>query len=93
MWCALADANNGTWHEYETGAQQCVSGVSLNLIDADCQFGIDPQEWGLKIRKMSFAQQFAIFEVVRRFWTELETVNAAADYAEAFKKLGANIEE
>ena len=91
VWCALADANNGTWHTYEHGAPAVVSGMSLNLLDADCQFDIDPQEWGLKIRKMSFAEQFAIFEVVRRFWLDKEIFESCKDYAEVFRKLGGKV--
>lgn len=95
VWCALADANNGTFHQYETGLDSVVSGITLNLFDYGNEnpWGVDAEHWARTIRKMPFAAQFAVFEVVRRFWTARETVNSAADYADAFRRLGARIEE
>lgn len=95
VWGALADANNGTFYSYDQGPDFVVSGMTHNLFDygPDNQFGIDAEEWARKIRKLSFAEQFAVFEVVRRFWTARETVNASADYADAFRKIGANVAE
>lgn len=95
VWCALADANNGTFHQYETGPDSVISGITLNLFDYgnDNPFGIDAEHWARTIRKLPFAAQLAVFEVVRRFWTASETVNSATDCADAFRKLGARIEE
>lgn len=91
VWCALADANNGTIYSYEQGAEFVVSGMTHNLFDygPNNQFGIDAEDWARRIRKMRFAEQLAVFEVVRRFWTKRDVVNSALDYTDAFRKIGA----
>lgn len=40
---------------------------------------------------MTLAQQFAIFEVVRRFWQRSEEARASKDYREFLTKIGANV--
>lgn len=92
VWCALADANNGTWHTYESGPAWVISGLTANLYDSDSsQFDVDNRAWALRIRDFPFAQQFAIFEVVRRFWTTKGS--ESSDYTEQFRRLGAKVEE
>lgn len=93
VWCALADANNGTFFNYEAGPEFVVSGMAHNLFDLgeDNQFGIDAHEWAAKIQKMPFSQRLAVFEVVRRFWSSPEIVNASSGYVDAWTKLGANV--
>lgn len=95
VWCALAEANGSTFQQYEIGPGSVVSGMTLNLYDLgpENHFGIDAEHWARTIRKMPFAAQFGVFEVVRRFWKSPDLINAATNYADAFRKLGANIKE
>lgn len=94
-WLALADANNGATVDYSGGFEHPISGVTLNLADAapelDGKWGVDCVEIAQKIRAMPLAQQFAVFEVVRRFWrTPSEGVTG---WGEFLQRVGANLKE
>lgn len=92
-WLALADANNGTAIEYSGGFEHPISGVTLNLADAapelDEKWGVSCGDLAQTIRAMPLAQQFAVFEVIRRFWrTSSEGVTG---WNEFLQRVGANI--
>ena len=95
VWRALAAANTGAVYSYEQGADPVISGVLLKLFDLgqSNQFGIDGERWSAEIRRMPFAQRFAVFEVVRRFGSLPEIVSGSPDEAEQFQKLGARLAE
>ncbi|MDY0036710.1 MAG: hypothetical protein RBS05_12445 [Zoogloea oleivorans] len=93
-WLALADANNGTAVEYSFGFEHPITGVTLNLADAapdlDEKWQVSCVDLARRIRAMPLAQQFAVFEVVRRFW---RTPSEGVTGWEAFlARVGAKVE-
>lgn len=88
-WACIADANNG--HDYSQGAEAVVSGMALNLFDCelDEKWGVDCTDLAKRIRSMTFAEQFAVFEIVRSFW--LNGPSRSKTYRDAFEALGAQV--
>lgn len=93
-WLALADANNGTVLDYSIGFEHPISGITLNLYDSapelDEKWGVDCTGLARRIRSMPLHEQFAVFEVVRRFWRT--SSDGVADWDEFLQRAGANVE-
>lgn len=88
-WLALADANKGTAHTFELGAASVISGMLHNLFDSadelDGKWGVDCLSLARRLGAMSFAERFAVFEIVRRFWSR----DMVKDYRAYLLSLGA----
>lgn len=94
-WCAIADANSGSLFAYEQGPEAVVRGVIHNTFDyaytGDEQWKISCQDLARKLSALTFAQQLAVFEIARGFWTRKEVQEGAEGYREIFERLGAKV--
>ena len=92
-WACIADANNGTLHDYSQGSEAVISGMALNLFDCalDEKWGVDCTDLAKRLRSMTFAEQFAVFEIVRSFWLNGDVVSRSKTYRDAFEALGAQV--
>lgn len=94
-WCAIADANSGSLFAYEQGPEAVVRGVIHNVFDyayaGDQQWKISCQNLARKLSELTFAEQLAVFEIARGFWTRKEVQEGASGYREIFERLGAKV--
>lgn len=91
-WLALLDANNSTQINYDLGAQHAVSGMLLNVADADvAHLGADGQAVAERVAALPWVQQFAVFEIVRKFWRGGQ-VREGETWGDVLARLGARVE-
>jgi hypothetical protein len=66
-WSAILDANNGTLMDAQTAF-----GIAANVFDSSDfseKWGVNNDELGAKMMKMSYAALFRVAEMVHRYWT------------------------
>ena len=94
-WCAIADAMNGTHFMYEMGPKGLVHSAWHGVYDSapECneKWGVDCEELSKRLRGMTLAEQFAVFEIGRSFWRRRDITNGKKTYQELFQALGARI--
>lgn len=95
-WCAIANALNGHWPSYEQGPKSVFGSAWHSLYDsapeADAMYDVDCKALAHKLQAMPLAAQHAVFEVAaKRFWSRPAVVEAAGNYAAAFRALGAKV--
>lgn len=92
-WCAICDANNGTWTMAEHGDIDPARYLWANVHDSgpdgiDAKWGIDHRAFAEQLRTLPYASQVAALEVVTRFWG---MTDEHLPHAEALRRAGAKI--
>lgn len=94
-WCAIVDSNNGSLFAYEQGPEVVVRGIIHNVFDSaeeeDEKWGVSCEDLARKLGALTFAEQLAVFEITRAFWTRKEAQEGASGYREIFERLGAKV--
>jgi hypothetical protein len=89
-WMAIADALNGSFHSYEAGMENVLSGAWHDVFDsafsANSQFEIDAEALAKRLLRAPISEQLAVFEIVRSFWKK---PGVGETYSEIFANLGA----
>ncbi len=92
-WCALADADRGTEHNYAHGPEEVVNGMQHNLFDfadeGDEKWNVDCVALARRLRSASFAERLAVYEIVRRFHKTKPLKGES--YADRFRRIGARL--
>lgn len=94
-WCAVADALNGYWLDYEAGVEAVASGVRHELFDAapelDERWQVDCTALSRRLAEMPLGAQAAVLEIGRAYWRRPEVRDGDQDHEAVFRALGAPI--
>lgn len=92
-WLALADVTNGAWIDMP-GLRLTWASMSDAAADGIGQkWGIDPEAFAQRLRKLRDSEMLAIREVIARWWNAKDTSDGSTADAELLRQCGARLSD